>query len=124
VDDAAGRKGAWQVVYPEPESEIARIATMPTWYPSLFPRWTASGLTKSAGCWKTAPQAVILRCVDLVNTNMQLLDAWGEKLEASVMVSVFSSLEPLASGFKRMTALADGLMLVFQHPAKTRMPAW
>jgi hypothetical protein len=25
-DDAAGRKGAWQVVYPEPENEIARIA--------------------------------------------------------------------------------------------------
>jgi len=26
VDEAAGRKGAWQVVYPEPENEIARIA--------------------------------------------------------------------------------------------------
>jgi hypothetical protein len=26
VDDAAGRKGAWQVVYPEPENEIAKIA--------------------------------------------------------------------------------------------------
>jgi len=26
VDQAAGRKGAWQVIYPEPENEIARIA--------------------------------------------------------------------------------------------------
>jgi hypothetical protein len=26
VDAAAGRKGAWQVVYPEPENEIAKIA--------------------------------------------------------------------------------------------------
>lgn len=26
VDEAAGKKGAWQVVYPEPENEIARIA--------------------------------------------------------------------------------------------------
>jgi hypothetical protein len=26
VDAAAGRKGAWQVIYPEPENEIARIA--------------------------------------------------------------------------------------------------
>jgi hypothetical protein len=26
VDDAAGRKGAWQVVYPEPENEPAKIA--------------------------------------------------------------------------------------------------
>lgn len=26
VDQAAGRKGAWQVVYPEPENEIAKIA--------------------------------------------------------------------------------------------------
>jgi hypothetical protein len=26
VDQAAGRKGAWQVIYPEPENEIAKIA--------------------------------------------------------------------------------------------------
>lgn len=26
VDDAAGRKGAWQAVYPEPEKDIAKIA--------------------------------------------------------------------------------------------------
>jgi len=26
VDQAAGRKGAWKVIYPEPENEIARIA--------------------------------------------------------------------------------------------------
>jgi hypothetical protein len=34
------------------------------------------------------------------------------------MVSVSLSIEPPASGFKRMTALADGLMLVFQNPGK------
>jgi hypothetical protein len=34
------------------------------------------------------------------------------------MVSVSLSLEPPASGFKLLTALADGLMLVFQHPAE------
>jgi len=26
VDDAAGRKGAWQAVYPEPENDVAKIA--------------------------------------------------------------------------------------------------
>jgi hypothetical protein len=26
VDQAAGRKGAWKVIYPEPENEIAKIA--------------------------------------------------------------------------------------------------
>jgi len=39
------------------------------------------------------------------------------------MVSVSSSREPPASGFKLMTALDDGLMLVFQHAAKARLPA-
>jgi hypothetical protein len=33
------------------------------------------------------------------------------------MVSVSLSLEPPASGFKRMTALADNLIVVFEHPA-------
>jgi hypothetical protein len=35
------------------------------------------------------------------------------------MVSVSLSLKHPASGFKRMTALADGLMLVFQHPVRS-----
>jgi hypothetical protein len=54
---------------------------------------------------------------------MQRLDACGEKLEANVMVSVFLSLELPASGFKRMTALADGLRRSFETLSQARMTA-
>jgi hypothetical protein len=45
--------------------------------------------------------------------------AGSSKLEAWLTGSEFVlSLKPQASGLKRISALADGLMLVFQHPVK------
>jgi hypothetical protein len=49
---------------------------------------------------------------------MQSAGSW--KLEAGLAGSGFVlSLEPQASGLKRISALADGLMLVFEHPVKS-----
>jgi hypothetical protein len=44
------------------------------------------------------------------------LEAGSSKLEAWLAVADF--FEPQASCLKRISALADGLMLVFQHPHK------
>jgi hypothetical protein len=52
------------------------------------------------------------------------LEAGSSKLEAWLTGSEFVlSLEPQASGLKRISALADGLMLVFEHPANEKSPA-
>jgi hypothetical protein len=48
------------------------------------------------------------------------LEAGGSKLEAWLTVAgFFLSFKPQASCLKLISALADGLMLVFQHPVKT-----
>jgi hypothetical protein len=53
------------------------------------------------------------------------LEAGSSKLEAWLTGSEFVlSLEPQASGLKRISALADGLMLVLQHPVKGSVSAW
>jgi hypothetical protein len=45
-------------------------------------------------------------------------EAGSSKLEAWLTVAdFFLSFEPQASCLKLLSALADGLMLVFQHPA-------
>jgi hypothetical protein len=47
------------------------------------------------------------------------LEAGGSKLEAWLTVAdFFLSFEPQASCLKLISALANGLMLVFQHPVK------
>jgi hypothetical protein len=46
-----------------------------------------------------------------------LLEAGGSKLEAWLTVAdFFLSFDPQASCLKLISVLADGLMLVFQHP--------
>jgi hypothetical protein len=45
-------------------------------------------------------------------------EAGGAKLEAWLTVADFLSFEPQASCLKLISALADGLMLVLQHPVK------
>jgi hypothetical protein len=48
------------------------------------------------------------------------LEAGNSKLEAWLTRSEFIlSLKPQASCLKRISVLADGLMLVFQYPVKT-----
>jgi hypothetical protein len=47
------------------------------------------------------------------------LEAGGSKLEAWLTVADFLSFEPQASCLKLISALADGLMLVSQHPCTT-----
>jgi hypothetical protein len=44
------------------------------------------------------------------------LEPGGSKLEAWLTVADFLSFEPQASCLKLISALADGLMLVLQHP--------
>jgi len=44
------------------------------------------------------------------------LEAGGSKLEAWLTVADFLSFEPQASCLKLISALADGLMLVFKQP--------
>jgi hypothetical protein len=61
-------------------------------------------------------KAVIRRCAAFVNAHMQ--PAGSSKLEAWLMVPAFFSFEPQASCLKLISALADGLMLVFQHPGR------
>jgi hypothetical protein len=52
------------------------------------------------------------------------LEAGSSKLEAWLTGSeIVLSLEPQASCLKRLSALADGLMLVFQHPVKMQTSA-
>jgi hypothetical protein len=53
------------------------------------------------------------------------LEAGSSKLEAWLTGSGFVlSLEPQASCLKRISALVDGLMLVFQHPAERENQPW
>jgi len=47
------------------------------------------------------------------------LEAGGSKLEAWLAVADLLSFEPQASCLKLKSALADGLMLVFQHPVRS-----
>jgi hypothetical protein len=52
------------------------------------------------------------------------LEAGGSKLEAWLTVAdFFLSFEPQASCLKLISALADGLMLVFQQPVRGFLPA-
>jgi hypothetical protein len=51
------------------------------------------------------------------------LEAGGAKLEAWLTVADFLSFEPQASCLKLISALADGLMLVFQQPVRGFLPA-
>jgi hypothetical protein len=48
------------------------------------------------------------------------LEAGGSKLEAWLTAAVFLSFEPQASCLKLVSALADGLMLVFQHAVREK----
>jgi hypothetical protein len=58
---------------------------------------------------------VIRRCAVFENAHMQSAGSW--KLEAWLTAPDFFSFEPQASCLKLIFALADGLMLVLQHPA-------
>jgi hypothetical protein len=64
---------------------------------------------------------VIRRCAAILKMlTCNRLEAGGQKLEAWLTVADFLSFEPQASCLKLISALADGLMLVFQRPVKAK----
>ena len=77
--------------------------------------WAAGPQQSLTGCRKTASQVVIRRCAAFVNAHMQSAGSW--RIEAgSLADGAFFSFEPQASCLKLISALADSLTLVFQHP--------